>query len=152
MIASEVIDSVRRLLAEGRLSQRKIAKRLGVSRGVVAGVAIGRRPDYEKLRRRRQQEQQPLLLGPLRRCGTCGGMVHVPCRLCALRSQLAGAPPRVPERRPDEPLALELRGEARSRYEAVHLRRMQEGEQDEEDETELPDPQADWPEYDDDGP
>jgi len=134
MIAPTVIDSIRQLLAEGRLSQRRIAKSLGVSRGTVASVADGRRPDYEALRRRREESRQPLVLGPLGRCPTCGGMVHRPCRLCSLRAELAGAPRREPDRRPTEPLGLELRGEARARYEAVHLRRIEQGELVEPDE------------------
>lgn len=146
MIAPSVIDSIRELLAEGRLSQRKIAKSLGVSRGVVASVADGRRPDYEALRRRREENRQPLPLGPVVRCPTCGGRVHWPCRLCALRERLAGAPPRDVDRRPTEPLGLELRGEARARYEAIHLRRMRQGELDNEGDAVAADPPNDWPE------
>ena len=127
MIASDVVDSIRGLLAEGELSQRKIAQQLGVSRGTVASVASGRRPDYDALRRR-EQSQQPLPLGPLVRCSTCGGMVHVPCRLCAMRLKMARSPKRPVDPRPMEPLGLELRGEARTRYEVVHRKRMKEGE------------------------
>jgi hypothetical protein len=137
MIAPSVIDSIRDLLADDRLSQRQIAQQLGVSRGVVAAVAEGRRPDYAAIRRRREESKQPVVLGPLRRCPTCGGMVHRPCRLCALREELTGAPPRVMDRRPIEPMGLELRGEARARYEAIHLRRMQQGEPVESDEAEV---------------
>ncbi|NLF06403.1 MAG: winged helix-turn-helix domain-containing protein, partial [Pirellulaceae bacterium] len=39
MISTDLIDEVRRLLREGRLSQRKIAERTGVSRGTVNAVA-----------------------------------------------------------------------------------------------------------------
>ena len=143
MIASPVIDCIKKLLAEGELSQRKIAKKVGVSRGTVASVASGRRPDYEQLRHKRQQDQQPLPLGPLARCPECGGMVYMPCRLCEMRSRRADAPQRSPNAQPTEPLGLDLRGEARARYEAVHLQRMQQGELSEEDEIDPPyDPPA----------
>ena len=128
MIASTVIDSIRELLAEGRLSQRKIACRLGVSRGTVASVALGRRPDYEAIRRRREQREQPIVPGPVARCRTCGGRVHMPCRLCAVREELAARPRRIRDRRPLEPLGLELHGDARARYEAVHRERVRRGE------------------------
>ena len=39
MIATTVVDEVRRLLREGRLSQRSIALRIGVSRGTVNAIA-----------------------------------------------------------------------------------------------------------------
>ena len=138
MIAPPIIDCIQKLLAEGKLSQRKIAKKVGVSRGTVASVAGGRRPDYEQLRRRRRQEQEPLPLGPLARCPECGGMVYMPCRLCQMRSQLADSPQRSPDPRPAESLGLDLRGEVRARYEAVHLRRMQQGELCEENQADAP--------------
>ncbi|HLA85987.1 MAG TPA: hypothetical protein VJL29_14440 [Thermoguttaceae bacterium] len=154
MIATDVIDAIRELLAEGRMSRRRIARTLGVSRGVVAGVAEGRRPDYDAMRRRREENTQPLALGPLRRCPTCGGMVHVPCRLCALREQLLETARNTARRMPDlrltEPLGLELHGEARSRYEAIHSRRMQQGELCVEDEGDLAEDAADWTDATDD--
>jgi hypothetical protein len=133
MIATPVIECIEKLLAEGKLSQRKIAKKVGVSRGVVASVASGRRPDYEQLQHKRRQGQEPLPLGPLARCRECGGMVYMPCRLCESRRQRADSPRRPPDPRPTEPLDLDLRGEARARYETVHLRRMQQGELGEDD-------------------
>jgi hypothetical protein len=135
MIASLVIDEIRELLAEGRLSYRAIAERAGVSRGLVTNVANGRRPDYDAIRRRRQENFEPIALGPLARCRTCGGLVHLPCRLCQLQEQLATSPPRSADPRSPEPLELELRGEARVRYEAIHQRRMEQGEPTDEDET-----------------
>lgn len=149
MIAPPIIDCIQELLAEGKLSQRKIAKKVGVSRGTVAGVAGGRRPDYEQIRHKRRQEQEPLPLGPLARCPECGGMVYMPCRLCQLRSGApeADSPRRSPDPRPTESLGLDLRGEARARYEAVHLRRMQQGELCEQDEA---DPQYDPSAWNDD--
>ena len=46
MIAHAMVGEIRRLLDEGLMSQRKIARRLGVSRGTVHAIARGKRPDY----------------------------------------------------------------------------------------------------------
>lgn len=84
MLAETKIDEARRLLAEGKLSQRRIAQAIGISRATLSGIASGKRPDYEALRRARGQEEEPL--GPVERCPTCGGKVHMPCRLCRVRA------------------------------------------------------------------
>ncbi|HBO45331.1 MAG TPA: hypothetical protein DD670_15660 [Planctomycetaceae bacterium] len=145
MIAPVVIDQIRRLLAERKLSQRKIAALVGASRGTVAGVARGDRPDYEAIRRKRQAQKDPLPRGPLVRCPTCGGKVYMPCRLCQMREELANRPPSPPDTRPVPTLDLELRGETLSRYEAVHRLRMQQGEMAEQDADRLCDKAAEWP-------
>jgi predicted XRE-type DNA-binding protein len=46
MLSPAVVKKVRRLLAEGQLSQRKIATQLAISRGSVAAICHGRRRDY----------------------------------------------------------------------------------------------------------
>ena len=51
MIAQVVVNEIRCLLDEGTLSQRKIARQIGVSRGTVNAIAQGKRPDYAGLRR-----------------------------------------------------------------------------------------------------
>lgn len=84
MLAKTKIEEARRLLAEGKLSQRRIAQAIGISRATLSGIASGKRPDYEALRRARGQEEEPL--GPVERCPTCGGRVHMPCRLCRVRA------------------------------------------------------------------
>ena len=84
MLAETKIDEARRLLAEGKLSQRRIAQAIGISRATLSGIASGKRPDYEALRRARGQAEEPL--GPVERCPTCGGKVHMPCRLCRVRA------------------------------------------------------------------
>ena len=83
MLALAKIMEVQRLLADGHLSIRKISAATGVSRTTISGIASGRRPDYEALRRARLEEYQPS--GPLARCAECGGLVYTPCRLCRLR-------------------------------------------------------------------
>ncbi len=122
MITPQVADEVRRLLADGKLSNRKIAGLTGVSRGTVAAIADGKRSDYEALQRARRETELPEPTGPPQRCPGCGGLVYMPCRLCHLRkalAQSAGPPaPRQPMQI-DEPLRLNLRGKHRERYEQV---------------------------------
>ncbi|MCA9103499.1 MAG: helix-turn-helix transcriptional regulator [Planctomycetales bacterium] len=89
MIAPVLVAEIKRLLANSSLSQRKIAQKVGVSRGTVSGIANGSRPDYEAIRREREQEEALAPTGPLMRCPSCGGMVYAPCRLCHIRALLA---------------------------------------------------------------
>ena len=46
MLARESVDRVKVLLAEGKLSRRKIAVATGVSRSAVAAIASGERDRY----------------------------------------------------------------------------------------------------------
>jgi transposase len=85
MIAEAKICEVQRLLTVGGLSHRKIAKMVGISRATVGAIASGKRPDYEA-RRHARLEDYPETLGPLARCGGCGGLVYTPCRLCRVRA------------------------------------------------------------------
>lgn len=114
MLKPALVAEVRRLLAEGKLSQRAIARRLGVSRGSVHAIARGKRPD--------RQPAEPLeeirWEGPPARCPGCGGMVFLPCRACTTR-QAAARRPRARWPDGDEPLGLQLTEEHRRRYEEV---------------------------------
>lgn len=83
MLAPGKVLEVQKLLAAGLLSQRKIARTLGVSRATVSAIASGKRPDYEARMRARAAEFEPL--GPIERCVTCGGRVYMPCHLCRVR-------------------------------------------------------------------
>jgi hypothetical protein len=85
MIASTVVQQIRHLLEEGDLSQRKIARRLGVSRGTVNAIAQGRRPDYAAADGGRSEDVFSPTVPP-RRCPGCGGMVYMPCLLCHIRA------------------------------------------------------------------
>ena len=85
MIAPEVVDRIRRMLDQGELSQRGIARRLGVSRGTVNAIALARRPDYEA-QWRREADEIPAPSGPPRRCPECGAMVLMPCVACGVRA------------------------------------------------------------------
>jgi transcriptional regulator with XRE-family HTH domain len=85
MIALDVADEIKRLLDEGNLSQRRIARQLGVSRGTVHAIARGKRPDYRT--RKREREDEFVATGaPWGRCPTCGGMVQMPCLACRVRA------------------------------------------------------------------
>jgi len=85
MLSFAVVDQIKRLLDEGSLSQRRIARRLGVSRGTVNAIALGKRPDYEA-RRREEEDGFVAPSGPPVRCPTCGGMVQMPCLACRIRA------------------------------------------------------------------
>jgi transcriptional regulator with XRE-family HTH domain len=87
MLAPGKVLEVQKLLAAGLLSQRKIAKTLGVSRATVSAIASGKRPDYEARMRARAAEFEPL--GPIERCTSCGGRVYMPCHLCRVRKYKA---------------------------------------------------------------
>jgi len=90
MLPTTLVLEIRRLLDLRELSQRAIALQVGVSRGIVAEMASGRRGDHGN-----DPELQSLRLSPNReltipiRCPACGGLVYAPCRLC--RAQAARA-------------------------------------------------------------
>lgn len=83
MLALPIVEEIQRLLAEGRLSQRKIAARMGVSRGTVGAIANGRRGIWGK-----ENESDDLLFppeSPPERCDRCGYTVVKPCVICSAR-------------------------------------------------------------------
>ena len=85
MIRSSVVVEIQRLLRAGRLSQRKIACQVGVSRGTVGAIVHQKRPDYEA-RRRRQEAEFEFPTGPAMRCKDCGAMTQMPCLACRVRA------------------------------------------------------------------
>ena len=108
MIASAIVDEIKRLLAENRLSQRKISLRLGISRGTVGAIARGTRTDRKAYRKQRGHEF-PALSGVAERCPGCGGMVQMPCLACRVRAikwrwgtsdSIRGVRRRLPETQP----------------------------------------------------
>jgi len=88
MIATETIREIQRLLERGELSQRKIARRLGVSRGTVNSVANGTHAQRNARRARRFERFDPPQ-GPPRRCTSCGRLVQMPCLACWLQRLVA---------------------------------------------------------------
>ena len=85
MLPLSKVKEVRRLLDAGELSQRKIAKLLDVSRGVVGSIASGRRgiygkePQIDNFSGLPSEDLKPV------RCPDCGGWVFMPCALCRAR-------------------------------------------------------------------
>ena len=86
MIALGKVKEIERLLAQGGISQRKIALQVGVSRATVSAIVTGARPDYQA--RARAIADEPLPDGPLGHCPTCGATVYLPCRLCHVRRKM----------------------------------------------------------------
>jgi hypothetical protein len=81
MLALSTVMEINRLLKEGLLSQRQIAKRLGVSRGTVGAIASGQRPLVGK----EPHEYNPASMngrGQPQRCPRCGKHVYLPCQVC----------------------------------------------------------------------
>lgn len=126
MIASERVAEIRRLLAEGRLSQREIARLIGVSRGTVAAISTGKRA--ERQRPPSNWDYNPAApSGPLRRCLGCGALVYLPCRLCRLRERMASGKISRHLDQPEEPLQVELTGAQEKRYRRLYARRRRRG-------------------------
>ncbi|MEN6450211.1 MAG: helix-turn-helix transcriptional regulator [Thermoguttaceae bacterium] len=128
MISTEVVAEIRRLLEEDRLSQRQIARLMGVCRGTVGAIALGRRPDPAP-----RVEEDPLEpAGPPERCPGCGAKVYMPCVYCRVQSEMSkrrGLPANARRHRGVPSTDLELRPDHRVRYEEVReARRLAEGE------------------------
>lgn len=83
MLPPTLVHEVRVLLAQGRLSQRTIARQLGVSRGAVKAISLGKRAGAA--RRGAHPADAATDADPLERCPGCGGMVKMPCLLCHAR-------------------------------------------------------------------
>jgi hypothetical protein len=88
MIATTVVDEIRRMLREGAVSQRKIARQIGVSRGTVNAIALGRRICDPARRPQNEGGFVPPAGLPVR-CPGCGGRVQMPCLLCYIREMRA---------------------------------------------------------------
>ncbi len=129
MLSTATYRHIQELLARGGLSQRAIARQLGVSRNTVGGIARGERPDYDAMRRVRERREVPSPGGSRRRCPTCGALVRPPCVACRVRDELARmARSARPTEAPgdDRVLNLALRPQHQARYEQVRARRLAE--------------------------
>jgi hypothetical protein len=128
MIEPQLVEQVERMLAEGKLSYRKIARFTGVSRGTIGAIASGRR----RIQPRRIcfWEEEPVVPDvPPQRCPQCGGMVYMPCRLCRMRKEMAKLPGiraliRANAFQPFTPIGLNLKPVHQQRYEEVRRWRM----------------------------
>lgn len=88
MLEKDLIHHAQEMLLDGRLSYRKIAEQLGVSRSSIAKIAAARRktivvPKPLQISEDSWYQDE----GQFTRCPGCGGMVHLPCRLCDVRAQ-----------------------------------------------------------------
>jgi hypothetical protein len=93
MIVLSTVQEIDRLLREGKLSQRKIAARLRVSRSTVAAIAKGERQLYGRETGRSERDA----IEPSReskRCPACGYLVYMPCVICMARHYLKTRPQR----------------------------------------------------------
>jgi hypothetical protein len=128
MLTAEQVAAIKdRLARQPQSSQRTIAVELHVSRGSVAAIANGSRPDYEGRRLERDVEAMSGH-GPVSRCGTCGAKVRMPCHLCHVRGLMASGQVRPLERWPEEEPRIALTGDFRRRYEKLHRLKVARGE------------------------
>ena len=91
MLAPEQVFEVLRLLDEGRLSQRSIARVVGVGRGSVNAIAKGERGYLGA----HAVEDLVMRSSIVQRCPGCGGRVFMPCVYCvavAHRQAVEGVP------------------------------------------------------------
>lgn len=92
MIALEKVLEVRRLLDEGKLSRRKIARQTGVSRGTVNAIANGQRGLFGASQADAADGPAPQRATIASRCPGCGGLVYLPCLLCQAHRHIATEP------------------------------------------------------------
>lgn len=85
MLTPAQVEEVKRLLAAGQFSQRKIARLTGVSRATIGLIAAGKRPEYQP-RPPAWDSLFDVPQAPPERCPGCGGLVYLPCRLCHIRA------------------------------------------------------------------
>jgi len=88
MLSKETIRRVQQMLLSGAWSQHQIARQFNIRRATVAQLATQSSdcPTEEVARRPKWLTSIEGL--PTTRCGGCGGMVVLPCRLCELRAAL----------------------------------------------------------------
>jgi predicted XRE-type DNA-binding protein len=84
MLSAALVEEIDRLLHEGELSQRKIARCLGVSRGTVSAIASGRRGLFGREPADDDSADRRGCSIPVR-CPRCGYRIYLPCLICRTR-------------------------------------------------------------------
>jgi len=129
MLSESEVERVRALLAQA-YSYVEIQEITGIGRGAIGQIARGERPDYEALRRRREEEQSvPDRTGPKVWCHGCGHSVYPPCQYCRTLKAMDESPRREPPADDgfDEPRQVELGPKQRARYEKIRARKLRDG-------------------------
>ena len=85
MIHNDIICEAQRLLRRGT-SYRAVARELGISRGTVGKVALGRRVPVEAGACAEDENPPYHSNTPPVRCPTCGGVVYMPCVACRVKT------------------------------------------------------------------
>lgn len=80
MLSQHTVDEIVRLLAQGELSRRRIARKVGASRGIVDAIANNRRG-----RHGRSEGRGAEMPAAPQRCPSCGASVYMPCIACQAR-------------------------------------------------------------------
>jgi transcriptional regulator with XRE-family HTH domain len=114
MLATTLVQEVDRLLTDGRLSQREIAMRLGVSRGTVNAIASGRRGLHGKDAEAEDAHTSAPASAPVR-CPRCGYRIYAPCLICRTRDHK--------NRQPDQQLKPSRVSPLHSESQSPHSRR-----------------------------
>jgi len=90
-ISEALEQQIRNLLNNSSLSQRQIAKRLGLAKSTIGKIAkrkiIRRKPQSLNTSRPGHKRFYDEPSGPPERCPGCGGLVFMPCQLCRARGR-----------------------------------------------------------------
>jgi predicted XRE-type DNA-binding protein len=81
MLENATIRKILHLIEQKTMSQRQIAKRLGVSRGTVQAVAHGKRTEHTPAVK---VATWVAPTGKPKRCRICGSYAKTPCLACQL--------------------------------------------------------------------
>jgi len=126
MLKKWIVVWVQRLLA-WKVSHREISRITRVSRGRISLIAKGLRPDYEALRRFREEARVAIdPARPAKRCPGCGYKVQLPCIICRARAAVAAHSRRQTTDSSDgfrTPLRLDLKPKHNLRYARIRKRR-----------------------------
>lgn len=131
MLTDEMVAEINQLLKSTTISQRAIARRLGINRETVNRIANGARFD-PSAHRRAKEALEPRDIEPIR-CHGCGSKITViPCLTCKLRKmdRQGRAARRFAESWQNgmHSLGVDLLPPDRERYEAIRAQKIRRGE------------------------